>query len=93
VGNLRRGRAATFVHVSNLFHIPEAGPPPQLVARHPSADPRVLLELGAEANATAIKLALNGPRSRVERSRRHHQHAVVASKAGPWTTVTATAPG
>ena len=56
VGTLRE-QAATLVHVSNLFHIPQQAQLAQLLCEHSFADRVFFSNSGAEANETAIKLA------------------------------------
>ena len=56
VGTLRE-QAATLVHVSNYFHIPQQAQLAQLLCEHSFADRVFFSNSGAEANETAIKLA------------------------------------
>jgi acetylornithine/N-succinyldiaminopimelate aminotransferase len=56
VGTLRE-QAATLVHVSNLFHIPQQAQLAALLCEHSFADRVFFSNSGAEANETAIKLA------------------------------------
>jgi acetylornithine aminotransferase/acetylornithine/N-succinyldiaminopimelate aminotransferase len=56
VGTLRE-QAATLVHVSNYFHIPQQAQLAQLLCEHSFADRVFFGNSGAEANETAIKLA------------------------------------
>ncbi len=56
VGTLRE-QAATLIHVSNLFHIPQQAQLAQLLCEHSFADRVFFSNSGAEANETAIKLA------------------------------------
>jgi acetylornithine/N-succinyldiaminopimelate aminotransferase len=56
VGTLRE-QAATLVHVSNLFHIPQQAQLAQLLCEHSFADRVFFSNSGAEANEAAIKLA------------------------------------
>jgi len=56
VGTLRE-QAATLLHVSNIFHIPQQAQLAQLLCEHSFADRVFFSNSGAEANETAIKLA------------------------------------
>jgi predicted acetylornithine/succinylornithine family transaminase len=56
VGTLRE-QAATLLHVSNLFHIPQQIHLAKLLCDHSFADRVFFANSGAEANETAIKLA------------------------------------
>jgi acetylornithine/N-succinyldiaminopimelate aminotransferase len=56
VGTLRE-QAATLLHVSNYFHIPQQAQLAQLLCEHSFADRVFFSNSGAEANETAIKLA------------------------------------
>src|SRR2546426_9098406 len=56
VGTLRE-QAATLVHVSNIFHIPQQAQLAALLCDHSFADRVFFSNSGAEANETAIKLA------------------------------------
>jgi acetylornithine/N-succinyldiaminopimelate aminotransferase len=56
VGTLRE-QAATLLHVSNLFHIPQQAQLAQLLCEHSFADRVFFSNSGAEANEAAIKLA------------------------------------
>ncbi|HZE35309.1 MAG TPA: aspartate aminotransferase family protein [Candidatus Eisenbacteria bacterium] len=56
VGTLRE-QAATLLHVSNIFHIPQQAQLAQLLCAHSFADRVFFSNSGAEANETAIKLA------------------------------------
>jgi acetylornithine aminotransferase/acetylornithine/N-succinyldiaminopimelate aminotransferase len=56
VGTLRE-QAATLVHVSNYFYIPQQAQLAQLLCEHSFADRVFFSNSGAEANETAIKLA------------------------------------
>ena len=56
VGTLRE-QAATLLHVSNIFHIPQQAQLAQLLCEHSFADRVFFGNSGAEANETAIKLA------------------------------------
>jgi len=56
VGTLRE-QAATLVHVSNYFHIPQQAQLAALLCEHSFADRVFFGNSGAEANETAIKLA------------------------------------
>ncbi len=56
VGTLRE-QAATLIHVSNLFHIPQQAQLAQLLCEYSFADRVFFSNSGAEANETAIKLA------------------------------------
>jgi acetylornithine/N-succinyldiaminopimelate aminotransferase len=56
VGTLRE-QAATLLHVSNIFHIPQQAQLAQLLCEHSFADRVFFANSGAEANETAIKLA------------------------------------
>jgi len=56
VGTLRE-QAATLIHVSNYFHIPQQAQLAQLLCEHSFADRVFFSNSGAEANETAIKLA------------------------------------
>jgi acetylornithine/N-succinyldiaminopimelate aminotransferase len=56
VGTLRE-QAATLVHVSNYFHIPQQAQLAQLLCEYSFADRVFFSNSGAEANETAIKLA------------------------------------
>src|SRR2546422_10882991 len=56
VGTLRE-QAATLVHVSNIFHIPQQAQLAQLLCEHSFADRVFFSNSGAEANEAAIKLA------------------------------------
>ncbi|HWN91250.1 MAG TPA: aminotransferase class III-fold pyridoxal phosphate-dependent enzyme, partial [Verrucomicrobiae bacterium] len=56
VGTLRE-QAATLVHVSNIFHIPQQAQLAALLSDHSFADRVFFSNSGAEANETAIKLA------------------------------------
>jgi acetylornithine/N-succinyldiaminopimelate aminotransferase len=56
VGTLRE-QAATLMHVSNYFHIPQQAQLAQLLCEHSFADRVFFSNSGAEANETAIKLA------------------------------------
>jgi len=56
VGTIRE-QAATLVHVSNYFHIPQQAQLAQLLCEHSFADRVFFSNSGAEANETAIKLA------------------------------------
>jgi acetylornithine/N-succinyldiaminopimelate aminotransferase len=56
VGTLRE-QAATLVHVSNYFHIPQQIHLAKLLCEHSFADRVFFSNSGAEANETAIKLA------------------------------------
>jgi predicted acetylornithine/succinylornithine family transaminase len=52
-----REQAATLLHVSNLFHIPQQVHLAKLLCEHSFADRVFFSNSGAEANETAIKLA------------------------------------
>jgi len=56
VGTLRE-QAATLLHESNYFHIPQQAQLAQLLCEHSFADRVFFSNSGAEANETAIKLA------------------------------------
>jgi len=56
VGTLRE-QAATLIHVSNYFYIPQQAQLAQLLCEHSFADRVFFSNSGAEANETAIKLA------------------------------------
>jgi acetylornithine aminotransferase/acetylornithine/N-succinyldiaminopimelate aminotransferase len=56
VGTMRE-QAATLLHVSNLFHIPQQVQLAKLLCEHSFADRVFFSNSGAEANETAIKLA------------------------------------
>jgi acetylornithine/N-succinyldiaminopimelate aminotransferase len=56
VGTLRE-QAATLIHVSNYFHIPQQAQLAALLCEHSFADRVFFGNSGAEANETAIKLA------------------------------------
>ena len=56
VGTLRE-QAATLLHVSNIFHIPQQAQLAQLLCEHSFADRVFFSNSSAEANETAIKLA------------------------------------
>jgi len=56
VGTLRE-QAATLLHVSNIFHIPQQAQLAQLLCEYSFADRVFFSNSGAEANETAIKLA------------------------------------
>jgi acetylornithine aminotransferase/acetylornithine/N-succinyldiaminopimelate aminotransferase len=56
VGTLRE-QAATLLHVSNIFHIPQQAQLAALLCEHSFADRVFFSNSGAEANETAIKLA------------------------------------
>src|SRR5260370_15211015 len=55
VGTLRE-QAATLIHVSNLFYIPQQAQLAQLLCQHSFADRVFFSNSGAEANETALKL-------------------------------------
>jgi acetylornithine/N-succinyldiaminopimelate aminotransferase len=56
VGTLRE-QAATLIHVSNLFHVPQQAQLARLLCAHSFADRVFFSNSGAEANEAAIKLA------------------------------------
>ena len=69
VGTLRE-QAATLIHVSNLFHIPQQAQLAQLLCEHSFADRVFFSNSGAEANETAIKLARKWAKEHGSRDRK-----------------------